>query len=342
VLYHTSDDCISLGDGLENLVYVVGVARGGSSLLFRALGVKEDIYQLPGMSHFYSNVWRNRECMHDRLFSLVYSDLLKWFDIRGAIAKLSNHQGESLKDQYLRAILDRDFKKLYKLYPLVSTIVSANEQSNNYNYWLDKSNDWRGLRTIKNNFNNGKFVFIVRDPRSVVLSGSIRAAKKQCKSSRDVDDIVSQTLSWVWMVDRFLTFYKNNQDISIIVRYEDLIDSPCDCVNKVFNFITGSTISENDLIEKLDSVRGGASNSSDVYCGISSSSLDRWKNDLSGDEVKIVESIASRVMQLKEVNYTLSNDSSFFYGGVSMVGVRNFFKIYLRYFISRVLSLFGI
>ena len=54
-MINVSDDEIIISDDIDNLIYLVGSARGGTSILFRSLSIQPEIYRLPAISHFYSS-----------------------------------------------------------------------------------------------------------------------------------------------------------------------------------------------------------------------------------------------------------------------------------------------
>lgn len=351
MLFEIEKDKIVANDALENIVYIAGSARGGTTLLFRLLRLNKRIYGLPGMSHFYSNVWRNRLCMHNRLFSRMYEGLLPWFDVGKSTEHLSSKQGKSINRFISVALHNKDFKNLYKAYPLVSCLIEArndNSVNSDSTCWLDKSNDWRGLNKIRKEFNNSKFIFIVRDPRSVVLSSAKRFSKKKNADNQrhNHQDIIRQAVSWRWMMDRFIAFHERNSDMSMIIRYEDLVHHSSDVLNNISNFLLGENITESDLNEMIGNVDGGASNSSDRYKGISESSIERWKKELTKKEINLIEYVAKNPMKhsllkYQTTEYNQKNNSIFTIFTIFTIGVEFIIVTYLKIFTSKLLKVFG-
>jgi len=326
---------------LENIIYVVGSARGGTTLLFKLLGLDRRIYGLPGMSHFYSNAWRGRLCMHKRLFSSVYKGLLPWFDIKKSTRGLDSKEIKSIEQFIDEAVSKKNFKNLYKSYPLISHLSDSLNNNSDISCWTDKSNDWRGLRKIKNEFNKGRFIFIVRDPRSVALSSAQRSIKKEGGDNflLDYKTIIRQTVSWMWMMDRFVSFYKKNKDISMIVRYEDVVLNPSETLNNIFTFLFNKNTAQADLDAMIASVSGAASNSSEIYKGISKSSLERWKKEFSKKEISVIENLAKNIMKNNLLRYKLSYPTDRV-DIINEVGYRFMIATYMKIFLSKILKIF--
>jgi len=302
------DNEIIISDDIDNLIYLVGSARGGTSILFKAISTNPKIYGLPSVSHFYSNVWRSRRCMHERLFSLVYKSLVSWFDIKKSTEGLSENNKNKINSMIAKAIKNKDFSMLYKMYPVISFLIDRldNPSIKNTTSWMDKSNDWRGLYKINKSFKNSKFIFIVRDPRSVVLSSSKRQSKKEYASNVDNQNIINQAVGWKWMVDRLLSFQKRYPDKTKIIRYEDFVSNPEAILNELFLFLSGSKMDKKNISDKVNSLAGGSTNNKESYQGISKDAVGRWKKDLSKSHIQLVESVTGRTMTNKAVSYSYS------------------------------------
>jgi hypothetical protein len=303
-----NDNDINISDDINNLIYIVGSARGGTSILFQAISMHPEIYGLPSVSHFYSNVWRSRRCMHERLFSLVYKSLVSWFDISKATKNLNNSNKNKIKSIIAKAIKNKNFSMLYKMYPIISYLIDSNRNPavKNTSRWMDKSNDWRGLYKINKSFPKSKFVFIVRDPRSVVLSSSTRQSKKENMINIDKRNIINQAVGWKWMTDRLLSFKINYPDKTKIIHYEDFVSNPEIILNELFLFLCDSKMDKNDIIKKVRALSGGSTNKSEIYKGISKNSVNRWERELSESHIQLIESVVGGTMTNKAVSYLYS------------------------------------
>lgn len=336
-MINVSDDEIIISDDIDNLIYLVGSARGGTSILFRSLSIHPEIYRLPAISHFYSNVWRSRRCMHKRLFSKVYKSLL-WFDVSKATKDLSGKNKDQINSMLRKAIKNKDFSMLYKMYPIVSFLIDRNNDPTieKSSCWADKSNDWRGLYKINKSFPKSKFIFIVRDPRAVVLSSATRQSKKDGMTNFDSRNIINQAVDWKWMVDRMLSFKKNNPHKTKIIHYEDFVSNPSTVLNELFLFLCGFKMDENDIVEKINDLSGSSTNRDEKYKGISSKSMNRWKDELSELDTQLIENIVGRTMTNKVISYVRSkpviNNAS-----IKFFIRNNLFLLYMKSILSSIL-----
>ena len=156
---------------LENPIYICGSARSGTTLLFNLLNESKEVHKLPTISHFYSNFVRSNYFMHYRLKQILYKKILPWFNIE-KISIQNSISFEKYNDKINQAIKSKNFKKLYQFYAFFSMIDKEyNKKSiDNLKYWLDKSNNWRGLHNFNSWFPKSKFIFIIRNPKSVLAS----------------------------------------------------------------------------------------------------------------------------------------------------------------------------
>ena len=116
------------------------------------------------MTHFYNNIVRHSKYLSPRLLRLIYKIPL-WHDVEyiSKNSEVSNYINNSLKNNRL--------SDLYKGYVLSSLVYSGNYKNiSKFKYWVDKTNDWRGLFWVRKNFPSAIFLFIIRDPRSVCYS----------------------------------------------------------------------------------------------------------------------------------------------------------------------------
>ena len=59
-------------DALDRFVYIVGMARGGTTVVRDAIDVHDQVLVLPGMTHFMNQVWRYRKRVHQRLLNQIF------------------------------------------------------------------------------------------------------------------------------------------------------------------------------------------------------------------------------------------------------------------------------
>ncbi len=57
---------------LERLIYVVGSARGGTSLTKDVIGAHDNVISFHGPTHFLNHPWKHRKRLDPRLWNIVF------------------------------------------------------------------------------------------------------------------------------------------------------------------------------------------------------------------------------------------------------------------------------
>jgi len=285
-------------EALERLVYLVGPARGGTSIINEAIGIHPEVLGLPNMSHFVNNAWNHRAKVSAKLFRAIFR-LPRYFDVPELLETLSAEQAEMLERHVVRTVNARhkDFRRLYQLYPLLYAMTAANRKDPaRIVCWHDKSNDWRNIRPVARYLPEARFVFVTRDPRGSTASYADRMTKKTVRddaAGRDVQDVIDGAVYWRIMMEQFRTFARRWPGRSLLMRFEDFMQKPESTLNRIFDFALGSPLPDDVVREGLASLGGGATNDpNELYRGISSAPLERWKDNLSEDEVSLIAAIA--------------------------------------------------
>ena len=278
-------------DALDRLVYLIGPARGGTSIIHRSMNVHPNTLVLPNVSYFMQRVWRYRNKVHERLLH----DILRmpgFWDNNALRSRLSEEQYSAHRQLVNAALASRDLAQLYKLYPLTYSLTGASgKDPGAVKVWHDKQNDWRYLDPLAKAFPKAKFIFVMRDPRSVALSGSLRVSAKagEVAEARKRDDVVNVALYWRFLSQRCLDFAKGYPGRAIFVRFEDFMTSPVETMNRVFSFTMDAPMEEAALRTALATVRGGGTNVTSEYTGVSTEPLARWKEALGAQEIDMIE-----------------------------------------------------
>ncbi len=75
---HAADRIGSLSEqALERLIYVVGSARGGTTLTKDVIGLHDNVISFTGPTHFLNHAWRHRNRVEDRLWRVIF-----WLPVR--------------------------------------------------------------------------------------------------------------------------------------------------------------------------------------------------------------------------------------------------------------------
>ena len=285
-------------EALDHFVYLIGTARGGTSIFRDALGIHENILMFPGETHFMNEVWRSRKKVPHSLLRRIVR--IPWFFRETEVTKMiGEKKGSALKKYIEKALYSGNLKLMWQVYPLVYSLDPENgKKAEEILCWGDKANDFYRVGAVRRHFPKGKFIFIVRDPRGAVSSLAKRmAVKEEYNYNAVIDDVklIEACIHWRNMTQRMVCFSKRYAHKSMLVRFEDFLRDPEKVLNKVFIFCTNISLPENVIIERLQKLRYGASNIPDERgSGISKGPINRWKTFLSDKQVVTIGELAGK------------------------------------------------
>jgi len=285
-------------EALDRLVYLVGPTRSGTSVIYNCLGLHPRALGFPALTYFVNRVWRYRHRVDERTWRALLHQT-SYFRPKEVIQGLGEQTGDRLSRRYSAALKRKDFAELYRLYPLFYALsAECDKDPAAIGCWTDKANNWRGLSAIRRALPQARFVFVVRDPRSVVLSNmgrSLRRQQRRRDSAPDLGEVVEAGLYWRVMMLMLLRFASRHPGSVAWVRYEDFVTDPTRELNRLFTFMVGEGLAEDELAALLGTVGGGATNRADeTYSGISDTPRERWRHELGAAEVAVIGSIAGR------------------------------------------------
>ena len=274
----------------------MGPTRSGTSVIFKSLGFHPKTMSLPGETYFVNRVWKYRNRVDERTWRTILC-APRYFPPKKLIKAKDEFSENSLGRRYAKALNRKDFSELYQLYPLFYCLSKEfNKDLSSLECWVDKANNWRGISTIGNSLPEARFVFVVRDPRSVVLSNARRQAQRHHlveKSEGSLTNIVRMSLYWRFTTLMMLRFTSQNPERVAWVRYEDFIEDPCKELNRLYTFMIGEGLKQDELEAHLQTISGGATNNrEEIYEGISKRPLTRWSDHLDDRAQSVIGSIA--------------------------------------------------
>lgn len=283
---------------LRNFIYIIGMPRGGTSVLRNAINEHDEILMLPEISHFMRHVWAYRNKVHMRLLRIIFQ-VPTFYNESKVLAEMPEQDSTEFNRKINKAFNNLDLSSMYKLYPeIYSQDESCEKEASKSKYWGDKSNNFAGVEDILKFMPGSKLVLLVRDPRSNVLSLSKRAKFKESfdpKSKVNMYEYFRSSLVWNNFNKKISSLkYKYPEQVKV-VKFEDFLEKPEIILNSIFKYILGNELPLDELKKKVDSLNYGASNSNEQGKGISKKALARWQKELSTDEVKFIESICGKV-----------------------------------------------
>lgn len=131
-------------------------------------------------------------------------------------------------------------------------------------------------------FPGGYFIYIIRDPRDVVAShikrGFNRTTNEICRA-------------WNNYIKSFEKFHSKHSDISLIIRYEDLVSQPRKIITEIFEKLQLNIEEEVfQFYESKASVhQGGHPNMENLRKDFFTTSIGRWKRELPLEVVATIE-----------------------------------------------------
>lgn len=284
-------------EALERLIYIVGVARGGTSVLQAMLGIHDGLIAMPGPSAFMAHVWRYRRRLHERLWRQ-----LLWTPhyLRRAIVRdsLSDERRTAYVRLVNRAVAEKDLHDLYQLYPLTLALDPAEQRDpKSLVAWLDKGNDFWGVDQLPAAFPSGRFVMIVRDPRGAVASLAKRLVGDRTDMASEVRsrDIVDAAIHWRNMVRQQRRFARRHPGRTIVLRFEDLTRQPLAVCTALFRALGLPSVNDDVLAERIESLVYSATNEEiERRTGISTAPNERWREQLDSRSLDLIAAICGR------------------------------------------------
>jgi hypothetical protein len=284
------------GSTLERLIYVAGPARGGTSIVSKALGQHPQIMGIWDDYHFVDQVWPYRHKVHDRLWRILVL-LPQFCDLDAVATRLDADQHRLLVEYVNQVIQDKQYKSLFSLYPLLyAAHFSESTDPNTFTSWLVKDNTWRDLDTISQQFPQSRFVFVLRDPRSSVLSIARRAANRDlstCSAQLSMGDIVQGSLYWMTLTEKCLQIARRHPERALVMSFESFLQQPESTLNDAFEFAVGERLPLDEMAKLVNELEGGATNNpAEHYQGVSQAPLARWQSELPAEAMEIISEIA--------------------------------------------------
>ena len=299
---------------LNKLIYISGSPRGGSTVFFDLFSKNKSLHKIPGMTHFYNNIVRHSKSISPRLLKLVYKIPL-WHDVEtiSKNSEVSSFINSSFKNKRL--------DDLYKCYVLSSLLYSGDYKDiSKFKYWVDKTNDWRGLFWVNKNFPLAIFLFIIRDPRSVcfsIVNRGMEARAKKDQKNKYLKLYIKSAVTLNHLYCRFLFFGSLHNNKSFFTSYENVVNNGHEVLNNLYEKILNETLSENEISSFIQGAKGASSHSLErgryqIKGGINNSALTRW-SELDTEFISIIEIINSDIMRFFNYEKITSNDKSFYF-----------------------------
>jgi len=264
----------------NNLVFIVGCSRSGTTLLKSILNEHYDVF-IPPETFYFSNIAKNGKKIVEKNKKIEY--LLSHWWIRGMINEVNFK--DSAKD------VINDWDEIY-LHLLRSTSSKKNikvfgEKTPQHIMVADQ---------LLENFPGSKIIHVIRDPRAVFYSFSSIAL-----GTNQVSSVVDE---WKGVME----MHKKLKDSTgyHYVKYENLVSNPSREIESMCNFI-GIKYSEVLLDYYRRSDDGyfpEQTHHENTLKPIFNSSIDKWREGLKNRDIAILELYLGELMSENGYNLT--------------------------------------
>ncbi len=268
-------------------VFVVGAPRTGTTLVKTILNRHPDVHLFDEV-HFFERVWDDRADIGDLSNPFSQADAIQ--RVREIVAKFGSDPeiAETLNvEEYRRRLLEggRQYRNLFRI------LLQAGAERHGAAIWGDSSpQDILYLDTLMKWYPEARIVGLVRDPRAFLTSYK-NYHRRGVDSYRERYNPLPVSMLWrSYMTALLETEGKPWADQVLTVHYEDLVREPEVQVRRLCDHVG---IPFDAAMLDVDS-----SNSSFVpegrtapQPGIVSSSVDRWRTDLSPTELWLGERV---------------------------------------------------
>jgi hypothetical protein len=288
---------------LKAPVFIVGAPRSGTTLTARIVGGHPDIY-IPGEGYFFDDIYSSRKELGELpdldVLKKIYNRLMDMYGRYNMLEDQERVEDLSKGPLDFGAFSDcSDYKDILNVFMGVQTREAGKLRWGNHT-----PRDLYNIDDILSFYPDAHIIACVRDPRDFMLS-----YKEKWKVRKGMEAVrlkslyhpVITSLQWKSSMEKILGLEKKVPPENLtILKYEDLVTEPDKMVR---NLCAG-------LKEKFypDMLNVSCNNSSAINAGqkgIFSSSVGKWREELSHIDVAVMQIIAGKEMEL--AGYEIEN-----------------------------------
>ena len=247
-------------------IFIGGQRRSGTTLMRTMLNRHPHVALVPRESFFFQ----------DKRFEVFFDDLLAWHSRR--FAQLSI--GPSEMDRAVAALID--------------SLLSPFALCKGAHRWADKTTEnITRIDYLFRLFPDAQFIHVIRDPRDTLCSMKQQAATEKPRWVKFTAEVTAP--EWVACIAAGLP-WRGQPERYLEARYEQLARHPEAEMRRVLAFL-GEPWCPDVLEPSADAARpqGGGGNH---HKAVFTSSIGRWKTELSRDEITCIQAIARDTMTL--------------------------------------------
>lgn len=286
----------------KTLIYVVGSARGGSTFANRVIGLHPNLLYVEWNDKTFSDIWPHIDTLsnaelHRRLFSPSKNS--------AAPTLLGHIDDETLRhwNQHVDRVLGtRDLRGIFCLRGLFYWMSHVpGLPISQLSGWCIKANAWQGVDRLRRAIPEARLVFVLRDPRSTALSFAKVYARRRKELFAD-HDLLRGTFNWLRNATEF-AIRLNRHNEAHVTYFEQLVSEPATTLNMLYAELGLDTLDPAVLHGLLDSIEYSHTKTHKeqgkprTLAGVQTAALDRWRRELSDEQLRMVCTIASSAAQ---------------------------------------------
>ncbi len=114
---------------------------------------------------------------------------------------------------------------------------------------------WQDLKTTKRRYHNKKVLFLMRDPRDVVISCYFQATKRIRVFEGNISDFIRSPNFGIKKIIIFNNIWLNNLEVpkeSLLIRYEEMHENPAKTLREALRFLGAEKIQEEYIQSAVD------------------------------------------------------------------------------------------
>lgn len=277
-------------------IFIIGTPRSGTTLCGNILGRHSKIF-VPGETHFFTDIYSRRdelgnpadpdnlEQILSRLLTIYgrYNETIDQLRIDAMVA--DNNLYENLKT------------KCFTYKDILDHFMTEQARKEGKIRWANHApKDIFNIEDIISLYPNAKIILCIRDVRDFLVSYKNKwtvTTPVKSKILKTLYHPVTTSLQWKASM-KSITYMKKYVDRSnlFLLKYENLVKSPESTLQNVCTFISESYEAQ------MVSIKSHNSSSKITQNGIFTSSIGRWHNELTDEEVFIAQKITKYDMKI--------------------------------------------
>lgn len=293
----------------EQIVFVVGSSRSGTTMMGRVLNKSNKIHTLNEI-HFFEQLWTPGD-----------KDFFDLNSLRVLAAKLisierDGYLNDLVPEKYLKeadVILDKinatSKNEIPYAVAVYKSFLEYEGGINNCNIICEQTpRNLLYLNEIFKYFKNPKIIYMLRDPRDVLLSQKNRWRRKLLGSTgsrtidmvRDWSNYHPITISLLWRgAEKVAKQFRDNEHV-MCVQYENFVTEPEKILKKICSFLD---VRYDENMLKVPSIGSSSQPDNSSKIGLDPSRIGSWrKKGISNTEIYLCEKVLKSEMSQRGFN----------------------------------------